>query len=58
MYYSILADEATTEAMEEQTALILRFVDKNNISRRNFQVFLTVKMTLQMQDYTKKLINC
>ena len=58
MYYSILADEATTEAMEEQTALILRFVDKNNISRRNFQVFLMVKMTLQMQDYTKKLINC
>ena len=58
MYYSILADEATTEAMEEQTAVILRFVDKNNISRRNFQVFLTVKMTLQMQDYTKKLINC
>lgn len=58
MYYSFLADEATTEAMEEQTALILRFVDKNNISRRNFQVFLTVKMTLQMQDYTKKLINC
>lgn len=58
MYYSILVDEATTEAMEEQTALILRFVDKNNISRRNFQVFLTVKMTLQMQDYTKKLINC
>lgn len=58
MYYSILAVEATTEAMEEQTALILRFVDKNNISRRNFQVFLTVKMTLQMQDYTKKLINC
>ena len=58
MYYSILADEATTEAMEEQTALILRFVDKNNISRRNFQIFLTVKMTLQMQDYTKKLINC
>ena len=29
MYYSILADEATNEAMEEQTALILRFVDKN-----------------------------
>ena len=39
-YNPILADEATDCAMKEQMALILRFVDKNNISREEFLSFL------------------
>ena len=39
-YYSIDADEATDCAMKEQIALILRFVDKNNIIGEEFVSFL------------------
>ena len=45
-YYSILADEATYRTMKEQMALILRFVDKNNIIREESVSFLECRNDL------------
>ena len=50
-YYSILADKAADCAMKEQMALILRFVDQNNIIWEEFVSFLECRNGLTVGLY-------
>ena len=43
-YYSILADEANDCSEKGEIALILRFVDENNVIRKESVSFLNVRM--------------